>query len=212
MKTWNRYGATRDEQLRRMQTDILNFDDIEEQFNLNQFTLDDFRAQLLNYLHQNKAKLRDAPPGLYAVTSPLTHAGLPVEIKPGVIFCLKQIFEEEDAKEADELNPIHPYYLVYISDEGEVSIGFTNPKRILERFSQLCVGKTNPNPKLCAWFNDETDNGRDMTVYEMLIDAALTSIREEYNRKVNDQMDASADALLPFADKSDYRKDRILNS
>ena len=51
----------RDEQLRRMQTDILDFEDIEEQLNLNQFTLDDFRAQLLNYLRENEAKLRDAP-------------------------------------------------------------------------------------------------------------------------------------------------------
>ena len=66
----------RDEQLRRMQTEILDFEDIEEQLNLNQFTLDDFRAQLLDYLRQNEAKLRDAPLGLYAVTAPLTHDGV----------------------------------------------------------------------------------------------------------------------------------------
>ena len=87
-----------------------------------------------------------------------------------------------------------------ISDDGEVSIGFTNPKRILERFSALCVGKTNHDQDLCHWFNEETDNGNDMTIYEMLLDVALDSIREEYNRKVNDQLDASAEALLPTAD------------
>ena len=187
----------RDEQLRRMQTDILDFEDIEEQLNLNQFTLDDFRAQLLNYLRQNEDKLRDASLGLYAVTASLTHDGVPVNIKPGVIFCLKQTGEVEDSEEGKKLNPIHPYYLLHISDDGEVSIGFTNPKRILERFSQLCVGKTNPDRDLCYWFNGETNNGNDMTIYEMLIDTALISIREEYNRKVNDQLDASADALLP---------------
>ena len=89
---------------------------------------------------------------------------------------------------------------MHISEEGEVSIGFTNPKRILERFSALCVGKTTPNQELCHWFNEETDNGNDMTICEMLLDAVLNSIREEYNRKVNDQLDASADALLPIAD------------
>ena len=190
----------RDEQLRRMQTKILDFEDIEEQLNLNQFTLDDFRSQLLNYLRQNEAKLRDTPFGLYAVTAPQKHDGKPVSIKPGVIFCLRQVSETEDDGEGDRLNPIHPYYLVSISDDGEVSIGFTNPKRILERFSELCVGKINPDRDLCHAFNEETDNGTDMTVYEMLIDAALNSIREEYNRKVNDQLDASADALLPIAD------------
>ena len=190
----------RDEQLRRMQTEILDFEDIEEQLNLNQFTLDDFRAQLLDYLRQNEAKLRDAPLGLYAVTAPLTHEGIPVNIKPGVIFCLKQTGEVEDSEEGIKLNPIHPYYLVHISDEGEVSIGFTNPKRILERFSTLCVGKTNYDQDLCNYFNEETDNGNDMTIYEMLLDAARNSIREAYNRKVNDQLDASPDALLPTAD------------
>ena len=190
----------RDEQLRRMQTDILDFEDIEEQLNLNQFTLDDFRAQLLNYLRENEAKLRDAPLGLYAVTAPLTHDGVPVNIKPGVIFCLRQTSEGEDNEEGEKLNPIHPYYLVHISDDGEVSIGFTNPKRILERFSTLCVEKKQHDQDLCHWFNKETANGSDMTIYEMLLDAALNSIREEYNRKVNDQLDASADALLPTAD------------
>ena len=186
----------RDEQLRRMQTDILDFDDIEEQLNLNQFTLDDFRAQLLKYLREDEAKLRDASLGLYAVTAPLTYDGVPVNIKPGVIFCLRQPGETED----DRLNPIHPYYLVHISDEGDVSIGFTNPKRILERFSQLCIGKTSYDRDLCAWFNAETDNGKDMTVYEMLLDTALNSIREAYTQKVNDYLDASPDALLPIAD------------
>ena len=71
---------------------------------------------------------------------------------------------------------------------------------ILERFSTLCVGKTTPDRDLCDWFNQETDNGNDMTIYEMLIDTALNSIREEYNRKVNDQLDASPDAPLPIAD------------
>ena len=190
----------RDEQLRRMQTDILDFEDIEEQLNLNQFTLDDFRAQLLDYLRQNEAKLRDAPLGLYAVTAPLTHEGMPVNIKPGVIFCLRQAGEVENRAEGEKHNPIHPYYLVHISDEGEVSIGFTNPKQILERFSSLCVGKTDHDQDLCNGFNEETDNGNDMTIYEMLIDTALNSIRETYNRKVNDQLDASPDALLPTAD------------
>ena len=107
---------------------------------------------------------------------------------------------DRDNEEGKKLNPIHPYYLVHISEEGEVSIGFTNPKRILERFSALCVGKINPDRDLCHWFNEETDNGNDMTIYEMLLDAVLNSIRVEYNRKVNDQLDASADALLPTAD------------
>ena len=95
----------RDEQLRRMQTDILDFEDIEEQLNINQFTLDDFRAQLFKYLREDEAKLRDAPLGLYAITAPLTYDGVPVNIKPGVIFCLRKTGETGDDNEGDKLNP-----------------------------------------------------------------------------------------------------------
>ena len=39
-----------------------------------------------------------------------------------------------------------------------------------------------------------------MTIYEMLIDAVMESIRAEYNRKVNDYLDSDPNALLPTAD------------
>ena len=194
----------RDAQLRRMQTDILDFDDLDEQLNINQFTLDDFRAQLLNYLQTREDELRQADLGLYAVTQPIDQQGKPVDMKPGVIFCLKQVFAEEDNKEGEKLNPLHPYYLVYVTEDEIVSIGFTNPKRILERFSALCVGKssikTDEEKELYEKFNEDTDNGNDMTIYQMLLDAALKSIHAAYIRKVNDQLDSNPDALLPIAD------------
>ncbi len=195
-----RVWSHRDEQLRRMQTDILDFDDLDEQLNINQFTLDDFRAQLLNYIRNREDELRQADLGLYAVTEPIDRDGKPVDIKPGVIFCLKQVFEEEDNEEGKKLNPLHPYYLVYVTDDEVVSIGFTNPKRILERFSALCIGKSEPDTNLCDRFNEDTNNGSDMTIYQILSDVALESIRAEYIRKVNDQLDSSPDALLPTAD------------
>ncbi len=199
-KNLERVWSHRDEQLKRMQTDILDFDDLDEQLNINQFTLDDFRAQLLNYLQTREDELRQADLGLYAVTEPLTQDGAPVDIKPGVIFCLKQVFAEEDNKEGEKLNPLHPYYLVYVTEDEVVSIGFTNPKRILERFSALCVGKSTPNTNLCDKFNEDTKNGSDMDIYQILMEAGLESIRAEYIRKVNDQLDSSPDALLPTAD------------
>ena len=198
----DRVWTHRDEQLRRMQTDILDFEDIEEQLNLNQFTLDDFRAQLLKYLRKDGELIKNAPLGLYAVTSTTLQNGKPVDVKPGVIFCLRQVFEKKDDKAGDKLNPIHPYYLVYVSDEGDVSIGFSNPKRILERFSALCIGKEKHDPKLCEWFNKETANGSDMTCYDLLLQEGLDSIRTAYSQSVNDQLDASrGDFLIPTAEE-----------
>ena len=187
----------REAQLRRMQTEILDMEDVEENLNLNQFTLDDFRAQLLNYLRKNKKELRDAPLGLYAVTAPQTHGGNPVAIEPGVIFCLRQT---DTAKENEKLNPIHPYYLVHVTQAGEVSIGFANPKQILEYFSALCIGKESPNQELCHWFNETTDNGEDMSRYNALVRTCVNAISGEYNRHVNDRLERSTDFLLPMAD------------
>lgn len=189
----------RDEQLRRMQTEILDLEDVEEQLNLNQFTLDDFRGQLLKYLRSNEDDLKNAPLGLYAVTTSQKHSEETVNIDPGVIFCLKQTGE---TKENEKLNPIHPYYFIYISDEGTVSIGFTNPKQILGHFSALCGEKTVPDQNVCDLFNRETANGSDMTFYNLLLQEGLDSIRKAYSRNVNDQMDASgADFLLPIAEE-----------
>ena len=187
----------REAQLKRMQTEILDMEDVEENLNLNQFTLDDFRAQLLNYLRKNKKELRDAPLGLYAVTAPHTHGGNPVAIEPGVIFCLRQT---DVAKENEKLNPIHPYYLVHVTQAGEVSIGFANPKQILEYFSALCIGKESPNQELCHWFNETTDNGEDMSRYNELVRTCVNAISGEYNRHVNDRLERSTDFLLPMAD------------
>ena len=187
----------REEQLKRMQTEILDIDDVKQNLNLNQFTLDDFRAQLLNYLRKYEEKLRDAPLGLYAVTAPSAHDGKPVAIEQGVIFCLRQT---DAAKENEKLNPIHPYYLVHVTKTGEVSIGFANPKQILEFFSALCIGKTEPEQELCHWFNDKTYNGEDMVHYDELIQTCVNAIKGEYNRHVNDRLEHNVDFLLPIAD------------
>ena len=122
-----------------------------------------------------------------------------MDIDPGVIFCLKQ---SSTTEENEKLNPIHPYYLVYISNERIVSIGFTNPKQILGHLSALCSKKETHNSDLCDQFNKETASGREMKFYNVLLQEVLDSIRKEYSRTVNDQMDASgADFLLPTAEE-----------
>ena len=195
---WKQAWTHRDEQLRHMQNKNLDIEDIEEQVNINQFTLDDFRAQLLNYLRDKEDKFKEAPLGLYAVTKPETLSGDSVNIDPGVIFCLRQV---DEGQENEKLNPIYPYYLVHVSDEGKVSIGFTNPKRILEHFSTLCIGKECPKQALCDWFDTETANGSKMTFYEMLIDAALESIHYHYDEKLNQEFRSNSKFLIPTTDE-----------
>ena len=125
----------RDKQLLRLREEVLDLEDFSESVALNEFTLDDFRIELAKYIEANRKLLKDAPLGLYAVVPP--HPDHQV-IAPGVVFCLKQ---KSDGKAGDTVNPLQPYYLVYVRDDGTVRFSFAQPKQILEIFRLLCSGQ-----------------------------------------------------------------------
>jgi len=77
----------RDKQLLRLREEVLDLEDFSESVSLNEFTLDDFRIELSNYITSNRKLLEEAPLGLYAVVPP--HPEHQV-ISPGVVFCFKQ--------------------------------------------------------------------------------------------------------------------------
>jgi SNF2 family DNA or RNA helicase len=77
----------RDRQLLRLKDEVLDLEDLQESISLTEFTLDDFRIDLLKYLETNRSILDAAPFGLYTVVPP--HDEIKT-IAPGVIWCLKQ--------------------------------------------------------------------------------------------------------------------------
>jgi SNF2 family DNA or RNA helicase len=169
----------RDKQLMRLKDEVLDLEDFNESVALNEFTLDDFRMDLNNYVEANRAKLQDAPYGLYGVVPASTeHAS----VKPGVIYCLRQQHHQADASQ-EAVNPLAPYFLVYIQTDGTVRYNFTAPKQVLEIFRALCQGKTTPYADLCKLFDDTTQHGQDMTRYSALLDQAVTAIVAQYTRK-----------------------------
>jgi SNF2 family DNA or RNA helicase len=167
----------RDKQLMRLKDEVLDLEDFNETVSINEFTLDDFRMELASYIEANRAKLEDAPFGLYTVVP--THPEFQT-IQPGAIYCLKQRIE---ASGNEAVNPLQPYFLVYIRDDGEVRYNFTSPKQVLEIFRTLCQGKTEPYAQLCELFDTETKNGEDMSQYSSLLDRAVTAIAAQFERK-----------------------------
>ncbi len=105
--------------------------------------------------HVNRQLLEDAPLGLYAVVPPHPEHQI---IAPGVMFCLKQ---KGDATGSDTVNPLQPYYLVYVRDDGTVRFSFAQPKQILEIYRLPCSGKAAAYEQLCQLFDTETKNGAD---------------------------------------------------
>jgi len=181
----------RDKQLLRLKDEVLDLEDFSESVALNEFTLDDFRIDLANYLESNRKLLEDAPLGLYAVVPPPPNH--PV-IAPGVVFCLKQA---DPVPETEAVNPLHPYFLVYVRADKEVRYGFAQPKQILEIFRQLSAGKTSPYEDLCNLFDEETNNGADMATYSALLERAVDSITRTFKRRLASGLQSGRGFKLP---------------
>lgn len=164
----------RDQQLLRLKNEILDIEDFNESIALNDFSLDDFRAELSEQLEAIRRQLRDAPFGIYAVTP--TKDDNP----PGVIFCLQQ---ETAIGQSEKVNPLQPFYLVYVRKDGVLFYSFIQVKQMLETFRALCHGNQKPFDELCRQFNQETNNGEDMTVYDNLLNQALVEIKRNFQQR-----------------------------
>lgn len=162
----------RDEQLLRLKDEVFDLEDTGGGLTLADFALDDFRADLLGFARAHEQALRDAPLGLHAIV-PNEIEGIAVE--PGVIFCLRRRPPERNPEQA-KINPLDPYYLVYVRDDGTVRAGFGQPKPILEAWRALSLGQAMPFELLCNAFDDETEQGERMERYDALIATAVASV------------------------------------
>jgi superfamily II DNA or RNA helicase len=195
----------RNQQLKRLQHEILELEDMEGTISLTDFTLDDFRIALSNYMNANKQRLQDSPLGLYAVVpSPGGEYGaLALHqdssarekeiIKPGVIFCLRQ---KKPSLGNETVNPLNPYFLLYIRHDGVLRYNFTQGKQVLELYRLLCQGAPFPYDTLCGLFNTETKNGADMSRYAALLKQAADEAIRLFKRKEAGNLVSSRSALL----------------
>ena len=181
----------RDQQLLRLKDEILDLEDFDESVALSEFTLDDFRLELIKYLEGNRQQLEDAPPGLYTVVP--TPPDYPV-IAPGVVFCLKQ---KKDSTENEGINPTQPYFLIYIRENGEVRFSFAQPKQILEMCRVLCTGVEDPYDELCTLFDQGTDNGTNMTQYNDLLQKTVDSLSRTYDKRAISSLLSGRGGVLP---------------
>jgi len=187
----------RDRQLRRLKEEILDLEDLNEDVvSLTEFSLEDFRADLLRYLETNRDALQNAPLGIHAI--------VPADeiCRPGVVFCLKQNVPDISAPPPNQkttlpINPLQPHYLVYIHDDGNIRLTFAQPKQILDALRHLCAGKTEPFRDLCAAFDRETNNGDDMTRHGELLKRAVASIAETFRKRAGHALTSDRNVLLP---------------
>jgi len=150
-------------QLEKLQNEVVDLEDMNSGISIMDLGLNEFRMDLLAYMKEHPS-LDHTPFGINAVVR---------GEKPGVVFILKNI---NPGVNIENQNRLHPFYMVYIGDDGEVVCNHLDPKATLDRMRHLCRGKTEPDLSVCHAFNHETKDGKDMRRISELLRQAVASI------------------------------------
>lgn len=167
----------RKRQLKKLQEEVTDLEDMNTGMTIMDLGLNEFRLDLLNYVKEYP-ELEDAPKGMNAVVEAKS------DLPPGVLFVLKNL---NDDVNIDSQNRLHPFYMAYLTEEGEVFIHHLEPKKLLDSFRFLCRGKDAPEKALCKAFNRETKDGKNMSRYSGLLQEAIKSMIE---RKEESDLDS----------------------
>jgi hypothetical protein len=162
-------------QLRKLQEEVIDLEDLREGVSITDLGLNDFRIDLANYI-KTYGTSSNIPEGLHAVVQSTEL------LKPGVVFVLKNVNSDINI---NKLNRLHPYYLVYIKSSGELLLNHIDSKKILDAMRMLCKGKTEPIENLCKELSTETDEYHDMDAYSLLLKQSIgTILRTEEEKEV----------------------------
>ncbi len=172
--------AYRKDQLKRLQEEVIELEDVKTGISITDLGLNDFRMDLLNYVKEH-GEPDHLPNGMHAVVP----AQPELSLQPGAIFALKNIHESVNI---NQQNRLHPYYLVYISDDGEIIADHTEVKRLLDLIRTSCKGQAEPLPQVCRTFNERTQDGRRMDRYSELLTSAIRSMIEVKEEKDIDSL------------------------
>lgn len=156
----------RKNQLKKLQEEVMDIEDMDTGINIMDLGLNEFRLDLLSYIKDNP-DVEHAPFGMNAVVGATDLA------KSGVIYILKN---RNAGVNIDKMNMLHPFYMVYIADDGTVISDHLQPKKLLDVMRHVCKGQNKPNKELCAIINKETCDGRKMQHYSSLLAKAIDSI------------------------------------
>ena len=153
-------------QLKRLQEEVVDIEEMSSGISIMDLGLNEFRLDLLEYVKVNP-DLDKTPFGLHAVTAASD------DCPPGVVFVLKN---RANSINIDHQNRLHPFYMVYIAEDGKVVCDHLSPKAMLDKLRYLCKGKTEPIPALYHRFNRDTKDGRNMQATSVLLGDAIASI------------------------------------
>ena len=156
-------------QLETLQNQVIDIEDLDHNISITNLTLNDFKMDL-----SKKIKHFDyssVPMGSYSV------AKIPDDfketIKPGVIFCLEDV---ENKIASDKNYSLYPYFLTYLSEDGEKFLGYNQAKKILDILKKLSIENIEVDNELNKLFNKQTQNNRNMKKYKEILEKTIEHI------------------------------------
>lgn len=160
----------RKKQLKQLQNQILDLEDIEGGISITDLTFNDFKIDADRLTIEEKQTFNLTPNAIHSVTENNIEDG-----QKGVIFCVKELNVAEEDIFAS--NAIYPFSLCYVNEAGEIFIPSNNPKRCLDYLKKLCLGKTETVSHILAEFTKQTKGGKNMDIYTKLLDSAMKNIK-----------------------------------
>ncbi|MEF2689886.1 MAG: helicase-related protein [Bacilli bacterium] len=158
----------RKEQLKKLQEEVVDLEEMNTGISITDLGLNEFRMDLVEYVKSN-GSLDGVPFGLHSVV----HENKELGVEKGVIYVLKNINNEVNI---DNMNQLHPFYLVYIKEDGEILSNHLNVKHTLDILRIISKGKTDPIKSAYNIFNEFTNDGKDMKLYSNLLSQSIDSI------------------------------------
>lgn len=153
----------RRQQLEKLQSDVVDLEEMNSGISIMDLGLNEFRLDLLGYMKEHPG-IEKMPFGINAVIR---------NDKAGVIFVLKNVNNQVNI---ENQNRLHPFYMVFVGDDGEIVCNHLEPKALLDQMRFLAKGKTTPDLDVCQEFNRWTRDGRDMGHVSELLEQGITSI------------------------------------
>ena len=160
-------------QLKKLQDEVVDLEDLREGVSITDLGLNDFRVDLSNFI-KTYGEIKNIPEGLHAVTKASNNT------EKGVIYVLKNINTNINI---DKQNRLHPYYIVYLKENGELVYNHVDAKKSLDIFRLICKGKQEPLEALAKQFSEETNDYRKMDAYSNLLQKSISTILKTEEEK-----------------------------
>lgn len=155
-------------QLKKLKEEVVDLEEMNTGISITDLGLNDFRMDLIEYVNTHNG-IEKVPNGMHSVVPCNESLG----IKRGIIYILKNI---NSSVNINNINQLHPFYLVYIQEDGEILSNHLNVKHTLDLLRIMSKGNSEPIRDAYSKFNEETNDGKNMKKYSELLGQSISSI------------------------------------